>query len=79
MWHRLVSLKLSLDLGVLLRAMRKRGRLTVWLPPLGKGRVSAISFTLRTMKPRSCKPLEMSSVGVSPSLITALIGFSDFR
>jgi hypothetical protein len=80
MWHRLFSLKISWDFGDLVRVTRKRGRLTEQLPPSGEGRFAVICFTLRMLKPRSCRPFEMSSAVVSPGncLITALIGFSDF-
>jgi hypothetical protein len=64
----------------LVRVTRKRGRLIVWLSPSGKGRFAVICFTLKTLKPRSCRPFEISSAGVSPGncLITVFMGFSDF-
>jgi hypothetical protein len=77
MCHRLFSLKISWDFGDLVRVTRKRGRLKEWLPPSGEGRFAVICFTLRVLKPRSCRPF---AAGVSPGscLITALMGFSDF-
>jgi hypothetical protein len=39
-----------LGFGDLVRVTRKRGRLTVWLPPSGDGRFAVICFTLRMLK-----------------------------
>jgi hypothetical protein len=61
MWYKLVSLKASWDLVVMSGVMRKGARLAEWLPPSGEGKVGVICFTLRMLKPKSCRKFDMSS------------------
>jgi hypothetical protein len=61
MWQRLFRLKISWDLAVLGRVIRKRGR---FLVPSEDDRRVVICLTLTTSNPKLIRPSEISSAGV---------------
>jgi hypothetical protein len=64
MWQRAVRRKISCDLAVLGKVIRKRGRFLGRDLSDGDLRVLVICLTLIMSKPRSISPSEMSWAGV---------------
>jgi hypothetical protein len=80
MWQRLVSRKISWDLAVLGKVIRKRGKFMVFASSGTDHRVSVFRLTLTTSNTSLTSPSYMPSAGVFCGRwrIAAFIGFSDF-